>query len=236
MAVALAVLLVGLFVGVAIAQGIGNPSVPSGDVAVVEEAPDSEITQEEFDSGLEQSAALQGVTEVPPPDDPQYATLRDSAMSDLLLGRWVRGEASERGISFSESEISTGLDGVIEQDFGGQKEFEKFLKEAHFTLEQASERVELRLLSDELQKRVLDQAAGVSDSEIEDFYNANVAQFEQPETRDVRQIVNKRPGEGGAGQGPAGGGRLPGELGEGRGALFHRGRDQGPRRRARGRD
>ncbi len=50
--------------------------------------------------------------------------------------------------------------------------------------------MELRLLSDELQKRVLDQAAGVSDSEIEDFYNANVAQFEQPETRDVRQIVN----------------------------------------------
>ena len=44
MAVVLAVLLVGLFVGVAIAQGIGNPSVPSGDVAVVEEAPDSEIT------------------------------------------------------------------------------------------------------------------------------------------------------------------------------------------------
>ena len=89
---------------------------------------------------LEQSAAREGVTEVPPPDDPQYATLRDSAMNDLLLGRWVRGEASERGITFSESEISTGLDGVIEQDFGGQKEFEKFLKQAHFTDEQARER------------------------------------------------------------------------------------------------
>ncbi|MEK6328505.1 MAG: peptidyl-prolyl cis-trans isomerase [Actinomycetota bacterium] len=192
-ALVLAALLVVLLVGVAIAQGIGNPSVPSGDVAVVEEAPDSEITQEEFDSGLAQSAALQGVTKVPPPSDPQYATLRDSAMSDLLLGRWVRGEASERGISFSESEVSTGLDGVIKQDFGGQKEFEKFLKEAHFTLEQARERVELRLLSDELQKRVLDQVAGVSDSEIEDYYNANVASYKQPEARDVRQIVNKDP-------------------------------------------
>ncbi len=112
-------------------------------------------------------------------------------MNDLLLGRWVRGEASERGITFSESEISNRAGRVIEQDFGGQKEFEKFLKEAHFTQEQARERVELRLLSDELQKRVLEQAAGVSDSEIEDFYNANEAQFEQPETRDVRQIVNK---------------------------------------------
>ena len=43
-AVVLAALLVVLFVGVAIAQGIGNPSVPSGDVAVVEDAPDGEIT------------------------------------------------------------------------------------------------------------------------------------------------------------------------------------------------
>jgi foldase protein PrsA len=187
----LAALLVVLLVVVAIAQGIGNPSVPSDDVAVVEDAPDGQITTAEFQAALEQSAARQGAKEVPPPSDPQYTALRDAAMSDLLLGRWVRGEASDRGISVSDSEISNQLDQIVKQQFGGQKQFQKFLKQANFTPEQARERIELQLLSDEIQKQVLPQDPGVPDSEIEDFYKANQAQFEQPETRDVRQIVNR---------------------------------------------
>ncbi len=191
-ALALAGVLVALLVGVAIAQGIGNPSVSSDEVAVVEEAPDGEITTEQFDRALAQTAALQGVEEVPPSDDPQYDTLRDSAMSDVLLGRWVRGEASERGITLSDSEISNGLDGIIEEQFNGQREqFQRFLKQANFSPEEARQRVELQLLSDEIQKRVLPAEPSVSDSEIEDFYEANKAQFQQPETRDVREIVNR---------------------------------------------
>jgi foldase protein PrsA len=189
-AVVLAALLVVLLVVVAIAQGIGNPSVPSGDVAVVEDTPDGHITTAEFQTSLEQAAALQGVKKVPAPSNPQYSALRDSAMSDLLLGRWVRGEASDRGITLSDSEISSRLDQIIKQDFGGRKQFEQYLKQAHFTAEQARERVELQLLSNEIQKQVLPQV-GVSDSEIEDFYKANLAQFQQPEARDVRRILNK---------------------------------------------
>ena len=43
-------LFVVLFVGFAIAQGIGEPSVPSGDVAVVEDVPDElgTVTEAEF--------------------------------------------------------------------------------------------------------------------------------------------------------------------------------------------
>ena len=189
-AVVLAALLVVLLVVVAIAQGIGNPSVGSGDVAVVEDAPDGHITTAEFQASLEQAAALQGAKKVPPPSNPQYTALRDSAMSDVLLGRWVRGEASDRGITLSDSEISNRLDQIIKQDFGGQKQFEQYLKQAHFTSEQARQRVELQLLSNEIQKQVLPQNPAVSDSEIEDFYKANLSQFEQPETRDVRQILN----------------------------------------------
>ena len=112
-------------------------------------------------------------------------------MADLLLGRWVRGEASERGITVSDSEVSNRLDQIIEQEFGGQKQFEQFLKQAHFTEEEASQRVEVQLLSDQIQQEVLPEDASVSDSEIEDFYNANIEQFQQPETRDMRRIVNK---------------------------------------------
>ena len=80
-------------------------------------------------------------------------------MSDVLLGRWVRGEASERGITVSDSEISNRLEQIIKQEFGGQKQFEQFLKQAHFTPEQARDRVELQLLSDQIQKQVLPESA-----------------------------------------------------------------------------
>jgi parvulin-like peptidyl-prolyl isomerase len=188
----LAATLVALLVGVAIAQGIGNPSVSSGDVAVVEDAPDGEITTTEFDRALEQGAALQGIRQVPPPDDPQYDALRDAAMSDVLQGRWLRGEAEERGISVSDSEISNRLDEIIQQQFNGeQKQFQRFLKQAHFTQEEANQRAELLLINEQIQEQVLPTEPSVSDSEIEDFYEANLVQFEQPESRDVRRILNK---------------------------------------------
>jgi foldase protein PrsA len=188
-AVVLAALLVVLLVVVAVAQGIGNPSVPSGDVAVVEDAPDGHVTTEEFDAALEQAAAA-GQTKVPPPSSPDYSALRDSAMASLIVGRWVRGEASERGISLSDSEINNRLE-QIKKQYGGQKGFQRLLKQGGFTPEQARGQIELQLLSDQIQKQVLPQDSGVSDSEIEDFYTANLTQFQQPEARDVRRIVNK---------------------------------------------
>jgi foldase protein PrsA len=187
----LAAFLVVFFVVVAIAQGIGNPSVPSGDVAVVEDAPDGHISTTEFQAALEQAAARQGAKQVPSASDPSYAALHDAAISDVLLSRWVRGEAEDRGITLSDTEISNQLQQVVKQQFGGKKQFQKFLKQAHFTAQQARGRVELQMLSSEIQKQVLPQNATVSDTEIKDFYEANKAQFEQPETRNVRQILNK---------------------------------------------
>src|SRR2546421_6385492 len=175
-AAVLAAFLVVFFVVVAIAQGIGNPSVPSGDVAVVQDAPDGHISTTEFQAALEQAAAGQGVKKVPAPSDPSYAALHDAAMSDVLLSRWVRGEADERGITLSDSEITNQLQQVIKQQFGGQKQFQQFLKQAHFTPQQARDRVELQMLSSEIQKQVL-KTPSVSNSEIQDFYDANKVQF-----------------------------------------------------------
>jgi parvulin-like peptidyl-prolyl isomerase len=187
----LAAFLVVFFVVVAMAQGIGDPSVPSGDVAVVEDAPDGHISTEEFQAALEQAAARQGATKVPSPSDPQYSALHDAAMSDVLLSRWVRGEAEERGITLSDSEINNQLE-QIKKQLGGEKGFQQTLKQGHFTPEQAKGQVELQLLSTEIQKQVLpqDSLPDVSDSEIRNVYESTKSQFEQPETRDVRQIVN----------------------------------------------
>ena len=191
MAGVLGAFLVVFFVVVAIAQGIGHPSVPSGDVAVVQDVPNGDIPTAEFQGALEQAAARQGAKKVPAPSDPSYKALHDSAMSDVLLSRWVRGEAEDRGITLSDSEISNKLQEVVKQQFGGQKKFQQFLKQAHFTPQQARDRIELQMLSDAIQKQVLPQDLSVPDSQVEDFYNANKVQFSVAESRDVRQILNK---------------------------------------------
>src|SRR6266540_3749019 len=166
--------------GYAIGRGLGATSVPSGDVAVVDDVPDGGITSDEFQKTLEQTAARQGIKQVPKPSDPSYPTLRDSAMADALLSRWVRGEADERGITVSDSEVSDQLEKIKKQQFGSEKKFQQFLKQAGFSLQDARERVELQLLSTEIQKQVLPTAPNVSQSQIENFYEANKTQFTQP--------------------------------------------------------
>ena len=190
--VAFAALLIALFVIVAVAQGIGDPSVPSDAIAVVDEAPNGTITKDDFNRALVQTAARQGLKEVPKTTDPQYQTLADAAESDLLLSRWVAGEAQERGIETTDREIDDELDKVKQQQFGGsEQQFQKFLDQSGFTDEEARQRIELQLISDRIQTDVLPQNPSVSDDEIQQFYDANISQFEQPESRDVRVILTK---------------------------------------------
>ena len=121
---------------------------------MVEDAPDGTITKEDFDRALVQTAARQGLKEVPETTDPQYQALADAAESDLLLARWVAGEAQERGIEATDREIDDELDKVKQQQFGGsEKEFQKFLDQSGFTDEEARQRIELQLISDRIQSR-----------------------------------------------------------------------------------
>jgi parvulin-like peptidyl-prolyl isomerase len=176
--------------GFAVGRGLGAPSVPSGDVALVQDAPDGHISQAEFNRALVQAAARQGVKQVPKPGDQGYDTLRDLAMSDVILTRWVQGEAEERGISVSDTEVSDQLNQIIKQQFQGQAGFQTFLKKSHFTEAEARQKVALNALSQHIQDAVLPQNPSVSDTDIKNFYEQNKSQFQKPETRDFRVISN----------------------------------------------
>jgi foldase protein PrsA len=191
------VLLIALFAIVAVAQGIGDPSIPSDAIAVVDDAPNSTVTQDDFNRALAQTAAQQGIKEIPKTTDPQYQPLADAAESDLLLSRWVQGEAAERGIAPTDREIDDQLSKVKTQQFGCKADetqcdaFDKFLTQAHFTLDEARERVALTIISNQIQTDVLPDTPDVSTDEVQQFYDANIQQFEQPESRDVRVILTK---------------------------------------------
>jgi parvulin-like peptidyl-prolyl isomerase len=182
---------VALFVIVGVAVGIGHPSVPEGSIAVVEDAPGGPITKQEYDRALAQFAAQQGLKAVPATTDPSFAQLSQAAESYLILGRWVNGEAEERGIEISDREIDDELNKVKTQQFDSEKAFQKFLTDSSYTLDEVRARIRLQLISNKIQTAVLPTSPTVSDDEIQAFYDANAAQFKQPESRDVRVILTK---------------------------------------------
>jgi parvulin-like peptidyl-prolyl isomerase len=182
-----------LFAGFAIGEGLGDPSVPDDAVAVVEDAPDDlgTITKEDLDRGLKQAAARAGAQEVPKPGTKQYDDIEQAAIGDLLDSVWIQGEAAEQGITTTDREVAAELKTIKEQNFRTEKEFQQFLDRSGFTPADVETRVRLQIYSTEIQTKITRDAGQVSNSEVDDFYEASKSQFEQPETRDVRLILNK---------------------------------------------
>lgn len=185
--------LIVLFLIFAVTEGIGQPSVPEGDVALVEDVPEEigTITQARFDRALAQAAARGGQQQVPKPGDPQYEELKTTALGFLLDTVWLQGQAEERGIEVSKQDVDKELRQIRNQEFQSAKEYRDFLEESKFTQKDVEEQVKLQLLSDEIQQQVIGDAPPVSASQVEDYYEAAKEQFTTPASRDVRLVLNK---------------------------------------------
>jgi parvulin-like peptidyl-prolyl isomerase len=188
------VLFVVLFAGYALAEGIGNPSVPEGDVAIVEHVPDEigSVSEAEFKRALLQQAVQAKLKKPPKPGEDKYEELKTAALGELLDTIWIQGEAEELGISVTPKQIATELAQIKKQNFKTEAEFQKFLKTSRFSRQDVLDRVKLQLLSTQIQEQITKEAPPASESEIVDYYNtAKDSQFTTKETRDVRVVVNK---------------------------------------------
>lgn len=185
---------VALFAVVAISVGLGDPSIPDGDVILVEDAPgdSGKVSQADFDHALEVAAAAGGQKKVPKPGTKQYEELKETAMTSLVESIWLEGQAEEMGITVSDQEIEKEFQKIKKENFPTEAEFQAFLKESKFTQEDIDERVKLQILGTEIQEKLKEDPPTPSDSEVEAYYEAAKAtQFTKPPSRDVRLIVNK---------------------------------------------
>ena len=188
-----AALFILLFVIFAVAEGIGHPSVPADAAVKIEDAPEGlgTITIKDFERALEQTAAQEKVP-VPKPGDAKYDEMKEKALGEKIESVWIRGVAAEKGISVTKAEIAKELKKLKGQAFKTEKQYEEFLKESHFTQADVDERVELQMLSEQVQNQVTEEAPVPSKGEIENYYEAaKASQFTTPESRDVRVIKNK---------------------------------------------
>lgn len=187
-----------LFVGFAIAQGIGAPDVPSGYVAIVQGAPGDigKISEEDFDHALEQQAAQAKLPSPPKPGSDKYEEMKKAALGELLDRVWIQGQGEEMGISATDKQLEDELARVKEQSFSAPGSYQEFLKESHFTQEDVNDRLTVQVLSNEIQTAVNEEQPEPSESEVESYYEEEKAtQFTTKESRDVRIILNEDKGE-----------------------------------------
>lgn len=192
--ISFAVLLGGLFIGLALAEGLGPPSVPSGDVAVIEDAPSDigTVTQEEFDTSLAQQSAQAGEKSLPKEGSAKYEELKNAAMTELLEQAWLRGEAEELGILVTPKQVSTELAQIKKENFSAPGSYQEFLKNSSFTPADVERRVEVQVLSNQIRELISGRGGQASKAEIEEYYEEEKeGQFTTPASRDVRVIINK---------------------------------------------
>lgn len=190
--------LVLLFVGFAIAQGIKQPSVPSGDVALVKGVPSEigHVSEADFKHALLQQVAGAKLKKAPKPGEKKYEELKEAALGQILDTIWIQGEAEELGISVTEKQVAEELALIKKQSFPTKAAYAKFLKEAHFTNKDVIERVKLKTVSTQIQERIAAEAPPPSKSEVADYYNqVKGTQFTKAASRDIRVVVNGNKGK-----------------------------------------
>jgi parvulin-like peptidyl-prolyl isomerase len=187
-----------LFIGFAVVQGIGSPSVPSGNVALVQDVPDeiADVSQQEFDRALARQAVGAKLKKPPAPGSDKYEELKSAVMTELLEALWIRGEAEELGVKVTNKQVEEELAKVKAQSFPSPSAYRKFLKESKFTQEDVNGILEVQALTTAIQEQVNAEAPAPSSSEIQSYYEAEKkSQFSEEESRDVRVIINKDKGE-----------------------------------------
>jgi parvulin-like peptidyl-prolyl isomerase len=190
---AFGVLFIGLFVIFAIAQGLGQTSVPSGDVALVQDAPEGlgNISEKEFERTFEQAVVQSGAKKPPKPGTKKYEEIKTTALGELIDGIWLRGEAERLDITITEKQIEDELKQIKKSNFPTPAAYKEFLETSHYTAEEVNDRVELQLITQQIQTAVTNEVPPPSKAEISDYYNAaKASKYTVKPSRDVRLIVN----------------------------------------------
>lgn len=121
----------------------------------------------------------------------EYEGLRDQVLQFLISAEWIQGEAKDRDVKVSDSEIKKQFETTKKQSFPKQKDFDNFLKSSGMSMDDLLFRVELDTLSNKLREKVTKGKDKVTDKEISDYYAKNKARFAQPERRDLRIVLTK---------------------------------------------
>lgn len=152
-------------------------TLPPNVVAFVAHVPLSlgRLTKAEFQRALVQEAAQAGRSSAPDPHAKDYPRFAEKALDGRLEAIWIPGQAKEMGIGVRPREVSRELAHLKKEAFKNEAQYHRFLREAHFTNRDVRERVELQILSEKIQARVV---SGLSEAEAQKTLSRFVTEYE----------------------------------------------------------
>lgn len=187
---------------VAATIGLGRPGVPSDAVAIVDGVDDGTVTDDDYQRALEQSAARLGLDAPPEVGSPEFQQVNDETMQGLLLAIWAQGEANDRGLEVTDTDVQDELK-QIQDGFQNEKEFAQVVRQSKFCTQEeidgdtppaecADVIDQARLLA--LQRKLSEAFSSepeVTDDDVKRFYDNNLDSFKTPPTRSARVILNE---------------------------------------------
>jgi foldase protein PrsA len=120
-----------------------------------------------------------------------YDALRDQTLQLLISFRWIEGEAGDRGISVTDTEVEESFEEQKQRSFPEDADFQSFLESSGQTEQDVLARVRSDLLSSKIRDQVTKGQSQVSDEQIADYYRVNKARFSQPERRALQIVLTE---------------------------------------------
>ena len=175
---------------VACGSGSSSQDVPAGAIAVVKGQP---ISKQDFDAVMAQqkkSAESKSQT-FPAVGTPQYESVKATVVKGLVEEKEWELEGDAMGIKVSDQEIETQLN-QLKQQFGltDDAKYKAELAKQGLTDQQVREELRTRILSNKIFAAVT-KNVNVTETDIANYYKQNSANYQQPESRDVRHILVK---------------------------------------------
>ena len=170
--------------------GGGDEEVPGDAIAVVDGA---DVDKAEYDALLDQAERSYKLQKRPFPKagTPEFTTLKNQAVAFLVQRTQFERKAEERRHRGHREAGRRQAQGDQKQYFNNdQKKYEAQLKQQGLTEEQVRRDVRAQLIQEGLFKKITGDVK-VDDKAISDYYAKNKAQYTQPSSREVRDILVK---------------------------------------------
>jgi foldase protein PrsA len=121
----------------------------------------------------------------------EYDTLKGEVMQFLIQAEWVQQEAEDQGVEVTDASVRKSFEDQKKTAFPNEKAYNEFIKSSGMTEEDILYRVKLNQLQEKLTQKVTEDAAKITDADIQEYYDKNKKRFAQPERRDLRVVLTK---------------------------------------------
>jgi foldase protein PrsA len=173
-------------------QAQGQPGQKADTVVVPDPPTFARCVEAKQKQKQPQGAQPQGAAQLKTQCKQEYDGLKEQTMQFLISARWLKQEAKKRDVKATPAEVQKTFQEQKKQAFPKEKDYQEFLKTSGRTEKDLLFQVELSVLTNALQAKVVQGEGDPSKDDIEKYYNENKKRFSTPESRDLLVVLTKK--------------------------------------------